>query len=177
MSVARFIADQRTNYRVPHAMTCPLLGVSLSWFYKWLSGPGRRRTGCTPPPDRRRAEVDAAVAKAFTDGPRAARLAAAARRPARRRLGGVGEDGGGVDAPPGPGRPPDQAPQRVDQAGQDGAEVPRPAATGTSPPTRPNTKWVGDMTEIPTAGREAVPGHGDRPVLPQAARCGDRAAP
>ena len=39
MSVARFIADQRTNYRVPHTMTCLLLGVSLSWFYKWLDRP------------------------------------------------------------------------------------------------------------------------------------------
>jgi hypothetical protein len=34
VSVARFIADQRTNYRVPHTTTCALLGVSLSWFYK-----------------------------------------------------------------------------------------------------------------------------------------------
>ena len=42
MSVARFIADQRTNYRVPHTVTCALLGVSLSWFYKWISR--------TPPP-------------------------------------------------------------------------------------------------------------------------------
>ena len=36
MSVARFIADQRTNYRVPHTVLCALLGVSLAWFYKWL---------------------------------------------------------------------------------------------------------------------------------------------
>ena len=35
MSVARFIADQRTLYRVPHRLTCVLLGVSLAWFYKW----------------------------------------------------------------------------------------------------------------------------------------------
>lgn len=33
MRVARFIADQRTNYRVPHTITCALLGVSLAWFY------------------------------------------------------------------------------------------------------------------------------------------------
>jgi hypothetical protein len=26
VSVARFIADQRTNYRVPHTITCALLG-------------------------------------------------------------------------------------------------------------------------------------------------------
>ena len=37
MSVARFIADQRTNYQVPHTLVCALLGVSISWFYKWTS--------------------------------------------------------------------------------------------------------------------------------------------
>jgi transposase InsO family protein len=58
VSVARFIADQRTKYRVPHAMTCRLLGVSASWFYKWLSR--------TPTPtEQRRARLDVAVAKAF----------------------------------------------------------------------------------------------------------------
>ena len=56
MSVARFIADQRTLYRVPVAV---ILGVSVSWFYKWLDrGPTRRA--------RRRVKVDAAVAAAFT---------------------------------------------------------------------------------------------------------------
>ena len=58
MSVARFIADQRTKYRVPHTLTCTLLGVSLSWFYKWVNP--------TPTPrQQRRARVDAAVAAAF----------------------------------------------------------------------------------------------------------------
>ena len=36
MSVARFIADQRTNYAVPHTTVCALLGVSEAWFYKWI---------------------------------------------------------------------------------------------------------------------------------------------
>ena len=59
MSVARFIADQRTKYRVPHTVVCALLGVSLAWFYKWIAR--------TPTPtEQRRAKVDAAVATAFT---------------------------------------------------------------------------------------------------------------
>ena len=36
MSVARFIADQRTMHGVPHAVCCAILAVSVSWFYKWL---------------------------------------------------------------------------------------------------------------------------------------------
>ena len=58
MSVARFIADQRTFHRVPHAVSCRILGVSQSWFYKWLRRPitaGRTR----------RAELDKAVAELF----------------------------------------------------------------------------------------------------------------
>ena len=58
MSVARFIADQRAFYRVPHAVCCTIVGVSVSWFYKW-----RHRE----PTDRecRRAELDTRVAELF----------------------------------------------------------------------------------------------------------------
>jgi putative transposase len=48
VSVARFIADQRTFYRVPYAVCCAILGVSQSWFYKWLNRPataGQLRRG------------------------------------------------------------------------------------------------------------------------------------
>lgn len=58
MSVARFIADQRTFYRVPHTLACALLGVSVSWFYKWLD---RQPTAS----QRRRAKLDVAVAAGF----------------------------------------------------------------------------------------------------------------
>ena len=75
MSVARFIADQRTNYRVPHTITCLLLGVSLAWFYKWRDRPPTLR-------QQRRAEVDAAVAAMFEDAKGVHRVAPAARRPA-----------------------------------------------------------------------------------------------
>ena len=57
MSVARFIADQRTMHGVPHAVCCAILAVSVSWFYKWLH---REPT----PTEIRRRELDAAV-KAF----------------------------------------------------------------------------------------------------------------
>ncbi|GLP76636.1 hypothetical protein TUM20983_37460 [Mycobacterium antarcticum] len=64
MSVARFIADQRTKYRVPHTITCVLLGVSVSWFYKWITR-ADNTDGVHTDTDRRRAELDGAVAGAF----------------------------------------------------------------------------------------------------------------
>lgn len=68
MSVARFIADQRTKYRVPDTVTCLLLGVSLAWFYKWLrraDGPGADN-GLHTTRDRRRDTIDRAVRAMFT---------------------------------------------------------------------------------------------------------------
>jgi transposase InsO family protein len=59
VSVARFIADQRTFYRVPYAVCCVILGVSTSWLYKWLDRPATAR-------QQRRAELDAAVLRMFT---------------------------------------------------------------------------------------------------------------
>jgi transposase InsO family protein len=60
MSVASFIASQRTDHQVPHAKCCRWLGVSESWFYKWHNRPPTRR-------ERRRAELDAAVRASFDD--------------------------------------------------------------------------------------------------------------
>ena len=67
MSVARFIADQRTNYRVPHTLTCLLLGVSLAWFYKWWSRAQEpsAASGLHTKRDRRRDTIDRAVKIAF----------------------------------------------------------------------------------------------------------------
>ena len=39
MSVASFIAAQRTEHGVSHAKCCRWLGVSESWFYKWHDRP------------------------------------------------------------------------------------------------------------------------------------------
>jgi len=60
MTVASFIASQRTEHRVPHAKCCRWLGVSESWFYKWND---REPTGR----QRRRAEIDEAVRASFED--------------------------------------------------------------------------------------------------------------
>jgi putative transposase len=60
VSVARFIADQRTFYAVPHAFSCRLLEVSESWFYKWIKAPTTVR-------GERRTLLDEAVRRAFRD--------------------------------------------------------------------------------------------------------------
>jgi len=147
VSVARFIADQKTFWRVPVAVCCALLGVSVSWFYKWWP-----RTQAGGPPTkraRRRAEVDAAVKTAFTaarglhgsprlvhdlrdagltvsektvaDSMRRQQLVA---RRIRRRNGLTKQD--------------KTAPKFPDLLKRDFTAA------------APNCRWVGDMTEIPT---------------------------
>ncbi|WP_432907976.1 IS3 family transposase [Micromonospora matsumotoense] len=58
--MAAFIASQRTEHSVPHAVACRALGVSESWFYKWRDRPPTRR-------DDRRVRLAAAVRKVFED--------------------------------------------------------------------------------------------------------------
>ena len=147
MSVARFIADQRTNHRVPHTLTCLLLGVSLAWFYKWVQ---RQEPGPHTPTEQRRTEVDTAVAAAFTTArglhgsPRlhldlresgwlvsektvadSMRRQGLVARRIRRRRGLTRQDKTAVKFPD---------------------LLKRDFTAGA-----PNTRWVGDMTEIPTA--------------------------
>jgi transposase InsO family protein len=142
VSVARFIAEQRTNHRVPHTITCLLLGVSLSWFYKWRGRP-------PTPRQQRRADLDAVVAAMFDDAkglhgsPRLrADLRAAgwvvtektvaesmrrqglAARKAKRRKGLTKQD--------------KTAPKFPDLVNRDFTAA------------APNRKWCGDVTEIPT---------------------------
>lgn len=60
MTVASFIASQRTDHVVPHALSCRALDVPESSFYKWRDRP-------PTPRQRRRADLDAAVKASFDD--------------------------------------------------------------------------------------------------------------
>ena len=60
MTVASFIASQRTDLGVPHAVSCRALDVPESTFYKWRDRP-------PTPRQARRAELDAAVKASFDD--------------------------------------------------------------------------------------------------------------
>jgi putative transposase len=63
VSVARFIADQRTFYRVPVAVCCAFLGLSVGWFYKWVKAPVTGQV-------QRRRELDAKVHELFENSER-----------------------------------------------------------------------------------------------------------
>ena len=60
MTVAGFIAAQRTEHGVPHTVACRALGVSMSWFYKWHDRPPTAR-------QQRRAALDAEVKRSFDE--------------------------------------------------------------------------------------------------------------
>jgi hypothetical protein len=58
VSVAHFVAAQRTDHGIPHAVSCRALGVSASWFYKW-------RDPAPTPRQQRREALDARVKASF----------------------------------------------------------------------------------------------------------------
>jgi putative transposase len=143
VSVARFIADQRTNYRVPHTITCVLLGVSLAWFYKWRDRP-------PTPRQRRRAEVDAAVRAMFDD---AKGLHGSPRLHADLRdAGWVVSEKTVADSMRRQGLVARKVKRRRGLTKQDAAAPKFPDLVNRDfTATAPNLKWCGDITEIPTA--------------------------
>ncbi len=144
MSLAVFIADQRTSHHVPHAVACRALGVSESWFYKWT-----HRSHQPSPSERRRAELDAAVAKAFDDArglhgsPRILVDLREAGWTVSEKTVAASMARQGLVARP--------RKRRKNLTRPDKRAVPFPDLVKrdfTAP--APNAKWVGDMTEIPT---------------------------
>ena len=176
MSVARFIADQRTKYRVPHTITCFLLGVSVSWFYKWINRAGDL-DGLHTDTDRRRAELDAAVAEAFTE---AKGLHGSPRLVADlRELGWVVSEKTVADSMRRQGLVARKIRRRQGLTKQDKKAPKFPDLLKRNfTATAPNQKWVGRHDRDPDRVRaEAVFGDGDRPLQPEVARGGDEFAP
>lgn len=159
MSVARFIADQRTNYRVPHTVVCALLGVSLAWFYKWwdrAKGPGAER-GLHTDRDRRRDTVDRAVRVAFD--------AARGLHGSPRLHADLVDDGWTVsektvaDSMRRQGLVARRIRRRNGLTRQDKKKVRfADLLKRDFSADRPNARWVGDMTEIPTTDAQGRPG-------------------
>jgi transposase InsO family protein len=151
VSVARFIADQRTKYRVPHTVVCALLGVSLAWFYKWAAraaGPGAAN-GLHTDRDRRRDTVDRAVAVAF----RAARGLHGSPRLLHdlRDAGWRVSEKTVADSMRGQGLIARRIKRRNGLTRQDKTKPAFPDLLKRDfTAEKPNARWVGDMTEIPT---------------------------
>ena len=143
MSLARFIAAQRTEYRIPHATSCRALGVSPAWFYKWhrRDGPSGR--------ERRRLGLAEAVVEVFgqrggADGsPRIAeRLRRAGWRVSDNTVAAIMREKG-LSARPGRKRKSSTRPGRGCWRAED-----RLRRDFSAP--APNVRWCGDGTEVPT---------------------------
>ena len=149
MSVARFVADQRTKYRVPHRFTCALLGVSVSWFYKWLGRAGDPG-GVHTDTDRRRCQRDEAVRTAFG---KSKGLHGSPRLVADLRdLGWVVSEKTVADSMRRQGLIARKIRRRSGLTRQDKSAPKFPDLLKRDfTAAAPNTRWVGDMTEIPTA--------------------------
>ncbi|GAA3168368.1 hypothetical protein GCM10010466_68320 [Planomonospora alba] len=144
MSLARFIAAQRTVHHVPHVVACRAVGVSPAWFYKW-----RRRDGPSGRECRRRL-LAGAVAAVFTErkgadgSPRIAeRLRRRGRRVSDNTVAQIMREQGLVARPcrrrAGTTRPGRGRWRAADHVRRD-----------FSAPA-PDVRWCGDGTEIPTA--------------------------
>lgn len=142
MSVASFIASQRTEHRVPHAVSCRALGVSESWFYKWRDRPPTLQL-------QRRVELDTEVRRIF-DGsegtygsPRIhAELLEAGWRVAKKTVAASMHRQGLVARA----KKRRKSLTRPDKRAVPFPDLLRRDFTAESP----NVKWCGDMTEIPT---------------------------
>src|SRR6476619_5799301 len=156
-------------HRVPHAVSCGILGVSLSWFYTWIN---RRPT----PRQARRADLDTAVKDAFD--------ASKATHGSPRIHADLVEAGWTVsvntvaDSMRRQGLQGRKPKLRKGTTKQDNAAPKFPdrlKRNFTAPEA--NVKWCGDMTEIPTRRRQALPGYRPGSVLPQVAGQPDGGAP
>jgi putative transposase len=137
------IAAQRAERGIPHAVSCRALGVSQAWFYKWRHGdPSLRR--------QRRAALAALIAYLFRKhhgsygSPRiTADLREAGWRVSKNTVAVLMGEQGLVAR---------RKRKRRSLTRPDRSARKAPDALGRdfTPPGRPDVRWCGDLTEIPT---------------------------
>lgn len=145
MSLAAFIASQRTEHRVPHAVACRALDVSESWFYKWRDRP-------PTPAQQRRAALDAKVKEIFDDSGGEPGTYGSPRVHAELRdLGWVVSEKtvAASMARQGLVARPKKRFRCLTRPDKRAVPFPDLVKRDFSSPA-PNVKWCGDMTEIPT---------------------------
>jgi putative transposase len=145
MSVASFVASQRAEYGIPHAKCCRFLGLSESWFYKWRDRPPTAR-------QRRREALDAEVKRVFLDSggtpctygsPRIhAELVEGGWQVAEKTVADSMARQGLVARP----KRRFRSLTRPDKAADPLPDLVKRDFSAT----RPDEKWCGDLTEIPT---------------------------
>lgn len=143
MSLASLVAAQRAEYGIPHAVSCRALGVSQAWFYKWRNGDGSLRR-------KRRAVLAALIAYLFGKhrgsygSPRiTADLRDLGWRVSKNTVARLMAEQHLVARP----RRKRRSLTRADKFARKAPDV---LGRNFSPPQRPNTRWCGDLTEIPT---------------------------
>jgi len=143
VSVASFVAAQRTDHGIPHAVSCRALEVSESWFYKWKDRP-------PTPRQARRAELDAEVRRSYveSDGdygsPRVrADLRADGWRVSKKTVAASMARQGLVGRPT---RRRFRCLTRPDKAARPIPDLVKRDFSAAAI----NAKWCGDLTEIPT---------------------------
>ena len=146
MTVASFIASQRTDHGVPHAVACGALDVSESWFYKWKDRPPTAR-------QQRRAKLDEAVRASFDDSggnprtygsPRVWEDLVAAGWRVSKKAVAASMARQGLQ-----GRSPKRTRRSLTRPDKAAAPIPDLVRRDFSAET-PDQRWCGDLTEIPT---------------------------
>jgi putative transposase len=145
MSVASFIASQRAEYKIPHAKCCRFLGLSESWFYKWHERPPTAR-------QRRREDLDAKVKEIFEDSGGTPRTYGSPRIHAELvDLGWSVAEKTVADSMARQGLVARPKRRFRSLTRPDKAAEPLPDLLKRDfSATRPDEKWCGDLTEIPT---------------------------
>ncbi len=131
------------QYGVPHALSCRALGVSQAWFYKWRHGDGSLRRA-------RRVVLAAQVRLLFVQhhrsygSPRITEdLRDAGWRVSQNTVAALMAEQGLVARPKRPRR-------STTRRGRSARKAPDALQRDFAPPARPDERWCGDLTEIPT---------------------------
>jgi putative transposase len=143
VSLAALIAFQRVECGIPHAVSCRALGVSQAWFYKWRRGDWSLRR-------QRRAALASVVVYLFKahhgtyGSPRiTADLRELGWKVSKNTVAALMAEQGLVARRPWRRR----SSTRPDKSAR---KAPDALRRDFRPPARPNLRWVGDLTEIPT---------------------------
>jgi putative transposase len=143
VSLAGFIAAQRADHGVPHAIACRALGMSQAWFYKWRDGDVSLRRA-------RRAALAAQVSYLFTKhrrrygSPRiTADLKELGWRVSKNTVAELMREQHLVARR--------RRRRSLTQRDKNARKAPDLLQRDFDPPNEPNLRWCGDLTDVPCA--------------------------